>query len=120
VQATNKHNLISQCWALDICEEQQATISLDRMWNSNICCPEFLNVCRGFVLREVLKGFANWKGVACPTPLRPGEQVRWADEIAKQAAVLRNRQQMLELVKTMSENHIKDLNVGGNEMPVHW
>lgn len=57
--------------------------------------------------------------MACPTPPRPREQVRCADEITRQAAVLDNRQQMLELVKTRSENHIKDLNVGGNEMPIH-
>lgn len=53
------------------------------------------------------------------TPPRPGEQVRCADEITGQAAVLDNRQQTLELVTTTRENHIKDLNVGGNEMPVY-
>lgn len=96
--------------------------------NSNICCPDFFKVYRGFSLREALKEFANEKEMACPTPCHlslppppshPRKQVRCADEITRQAAVLANQQQMMELVKPTSGNHIKDLNVGGNAVSLH-
>lgn len=44
------------------------------------------------------------------------KQVRCADEITRQAPVLGNQQQMLELLKPTSGNHIKDINVGGKEI----
>lgn len=57
-----------------------------------------------------------------PPPLphhHPRKQIRCANEITRQTAVLDYQQQMLELVKLRSGNHIKDINVRGNEISLY-
>lgn len=98
MQATNKHTLISQYWALNICELQQATISLDSVWIVTYAAQNFSTCIENLFWEKLWKDLQTKKAWHVPPPNTPGNK---SDvPITRQAAVLDNRQQ--------------DLNVGGN------